>query len=200
MEPDTAAPDGVDNPGGTATPATVQEALVTVPHSLRHRTKNFVCQKSPRVAGFFTNEAVIMIPRRYCRVFILPNPDDETEVWGYYTLSAALLDKAAMTRPDEKKVPPWPAPMARIGFMGTDDRAERGLGRGLLIDAARRVARNNDIGVWGIVLESEGGPTNSKLWSWYLAQGFTPCRASSNPRGNSMYAPLSVLIPELSGF
>jgi hypothetical protein len=45
-----------------------------------------------------------------------------------------------------------------------------------------------------IVLESDGGPENTKLWAWYRAQGFKPCRGA---HAHSMYAPLSAFIPEL---
>ena len=162
MRPDTAEADGIDSRGGASASAVVreeEEELRTVHFDPElHRTKEFVCKKSDRIQGFFANEAVTMVPRLYCRVFILPkapSPDDPTDqadpsqIWGYYTLSAGLLYKETMSRPDERKVLPYPAPVVRIGFMGTDDRAPRGLGRGLLIDAARRVYRKGraDIGV-----------------------------------------------------
>lgn len=77
--------------------------------------------------------------------------------------------------------------MARIGFMGRADAASKGLGSGLLLDAARRVRRNLDIGACGLVLESEGGSNNHKLYSWYQAQGFKVCRGSNT----SLYALLN---------
>jgi hypothetical protein len=55
----------------------------------------------------------------YCRVFILPNPDDHTEVWGFYSLSPSLLSRGTATGSDQKRVPKGlPIPMALIGFMG----------------------------------------------------------------------------------
>ena len=83
--------------------------------------------------------------------------------------------------------------MVRIGFMGRDDTAPKTLGAALLVDAARRVYHNGDIAAWGLVLEPEGGQENKKLWDWYIAQELKPCR-----KMQSMYAPLSVFIPELS--
>jgi hypothetical protein len=88
----------------------------------------------------------------------------------------------------------YPAPMVRIGFMGRDDSSPKGFGAALLVDAARRVYRNGDIAAWGLVLESENGPDNKKLWEWYKAQGFKPCRGA---HPHSMYAPLSAFLPEL---
>jgi hypothetical protein len=78
--------------------------------------------------------------------------------------------------------------------MGRDDSAPEGFGSSLVIDAARRVHRNGDIAAWGLVLESDGGQGNPKLWNWYKEQGFKPCR-DANP--NSMYGPLSAFLPEL---
>jgi hypothetical protein len=78
--------------------------------------------------------------------------------------------------------------------MGRDKNAPKGFGAALIVDAARRVHRNQDIAAWGIVLESDGGPDNKKLWGWYEAQGLKPCRGS---HPHSMYGPLSAFLPEL---
>jgi hypothetical protein len=84
--------------------------------------------------------------------------------------------------------------MVRIGFMGRDDFAPKGFGSSLIVDAARRVHRNQDIAAWGLVLEAEGGPENPKLWNWYKDQGFKPCRGA---HPHSIYGPLSAFLPEL---
>jgi GNAT superfamily N-acetyltransferase len=137
------------------------------------------------------------VPGNYCRVFIAAKPNDPTQIWGYYTLSAALIVKEQLSNADKKRASRdylgYPAPMVCIGFMGRDDTAPRGLGSALIVDAARRVHRNGYIAVWGLVLKSEGGPTNRGLWGWYEKQGFKACRKTSN----SMYGALSAFIPEL---
>jgi hypothetical protein len=106
---------------------------------------------------------------------------------------AGILLRDNMSRKDGGNALPYPAPVVRIGFMGRSDRAEPGIGRGLISDAARRVYRNPDIAAWGLVLESEDGPQNKKLWEWYQKQGFKPCRQTEN----TMYGPLSAFLPEL---
>ena len=201
MHPGAAATDPIDPQGGGANPEPVRQqeaALVTVGLSGAHKVQDFKCSKSERVNGFFNNEARLLVPN-YCRVFIAPNPDDETAVWGFYTLSAALLLKQNLSGSDERRIAKsylgYPAPMVRIGFMGRHDGAPQGLGAALIVDAARRVYRNADIAAWGLVLEPEGGKKKEKLWSWYLSQGFKECRALSNTE--SMYAPLSAFLPEL---
>jgi hypothetical protein len=138
--------------------------------------------------------AKVLVPGNYCRVFILPNPDEPAQ---YYTLSAPLIVKEQLSNSDERKAVRdyfgYPVPVIRIGFMGRDDNAPKGLGAALIVDAARRVHRNADIAAWGLVLESEGGKDNQKLWDWYQDQGFKPCRKVPN----SMYGPLSAFLPEL---
>jgi hypothetical protein len=176
-----------------------QEGLISGAIDASHRVDDFVCENSPRVASFFAKEAKVLVPN-YCRLFIASNPDDPSHVWGFYTLSAALLLKQNLSGSDEKRVSKsymgYPAPMVRIGFMGRDKTAPKGFGAALIVDAARRVYRNQDIAAWGIVLESDGGPENQKLWGWYEAQGFKVCRGS---HPNSMYGPLSAFLPELQG-
>jgi hypothetical protein len=133
--------------------------LITIPLSNHHRILDFQCSnEQSEVARFFRDTAPILIPNLYCRVFILPNPGDPTDVWGFYTLSAGILVKSSMSRSDEAKALGVPAPVVRIGYMGRSKTAEVGLGRGLIIDAARRVFRNPDIAALGLVLESENGP------------------------------------------
>ena len=173
-----------------------QEALATVPLSACHRTADFVCGKSTRVATFFRDECPHLIRHNYCRVFILPCPDDPSEVWGFYTISPSLLFRGAATGSDQKRVPKGlPIPMALIGFMGRHDSAPLGLGAGLIVDAARRIFRSHDFAAWGLMLDSEGGLTNKKLWDWYIAQGFTPAKDTQRP--TAMYGALKKFLPEL---
>jgi hypothetical protein len=200
MHAEATGTDAVHQEGGGANPLALrQESLITVPVNDKHCLDKFVCSKSTRVANFFGNEAKVLVPH-YCRLFIATPPGDEFIVWGYYTLSAALLFKQNLSGGDEKRISQRylgiPAPMVRIGFMGRDDGAPKSFGAALLVDAARRVHRNGDIAAWGLVLESEGGKENRKLWEWYEAQGFKSCRGA---HPHSMYAPLSACLPELQG-
>jgi hypothetical protein len=103
------------------------EALVTVRLNPEiHRTKDFVCARSERVQGFFTNEYPRFVERNYCRVFVLTNPDDASHIWGFYTLSPGLVEKHQITKQHQKRaMPGLPIPMARIGFLGRDDSVSK---------------------------------------------------------------------------
>jgi hypothetical protein len=146
MHSDPPKADSINIEGSGVDPQPLsEEPLVTVPLNAGHRTANFKCGNSERITGFFVKEAKVLVPN-YCRVFVAPNPDDETQLWGYYTLSAAILVKANLSGSDERRVAKnfmgYPAPMVRIGFMGRDDAAVKGFGAALIVDAARRVHRN----------------------------------------------------------
>ena len=192
------------NGGGTASEV-VQVALPqTVVLSENHKIADFRCSGSARINGFFQKECPELLAHRYCRVFILPNPADTSEVWGFYTLSPSLLARARTTGSEQKRIPRGlPVPTMLIGFMGRHDGAPKGLGASLIVDAARRVYLNEDLAAWGLMLDSEGGPANAKLWQWYQRQGFTPAKndpeaQKTDPNAGVMYAALKKLIPELN--
>ena len=48
-----------------------------------------------------------------------------------------------------------------------------------------------------LMLDSEGGPENGKLWKWYQEQGFVPAKEDGKPSG-VMYGPHWKFIPELA--
>jgi hypothetical protein len=110
---------------------------------------------------------------------------------GFYTLSPTALVRSRTTGSEQKRIPGGLAvPLILIGFMGRDDKTEKGIGAALIVDAARRVHRTPDIPAWGLALDSEGGPDNAKLWDWYKNQGFTPAKQDEEGRVGLMYASL----------
>jgi hypothetical protein len=154
-----------------------------------------------RVQGFFERE----YPRftafkkgAYCRVFVLPAPDDPAAIWGYYTLSPAELKPAALSKSQQKQfIGHLPIPLMRVGFMGRDDRSPKGLGEALLVDAARRVHHSDEAAAMGIILDAEGGP-NTKLFSWYRdTMRLLPLLDETKHETGTLYAPLRKLLPEL---
>lgn len=88
--------------------------------------------------------------------------------------------------------------MCLIGFMGRCDSAPKGIGEALIVDAARRAYRNEDIVSWGLMLDCDGGQANVKLWEWYKTQGFIPVKAEGAPPSGVMYGAHKKFIPELA--
>jgi hypothetical protein len=168
------------------------EALVTVRlNPAIHRINDFVCTRSARVQGFFGTEYPRFVERNYCRVFILPNPDDPTHIWGFYTLSPGLVEKDEITKQHQKRaMPGLPIPMARIGFLGRDDSVPKQLSLGgvLIHDAALRVQRCEDMTAWGLYLDAD----NAELATWYAKYGFKATVSDALV----MYAPLRALLPQ----
>jgi hypothetical protein len=119
-----------------------------------------------------------LLAHDYCKVFVLPNPADATEILGFYSLSPVCLPRTNATGSDQKRIPGGiPVPMMLLGFMGKNDGAPQGLGGSLIIDAARRVYQNPELAAWGLMLEAEGGP-GTKLWEWYVKQGFKQIKST----------------------
>jgi hypothetical protein len=161
-----------------------ERELATAPLRDYHDTLGFRCRRSSRVEGFFAREWPELKRRNYCKVFVLEDPADSRKILGYYTLSSAVLEKEKMSRSDERRSFGFHPPMALIGFMGRSDESEKGLGGLLLVDAARRVLRISDLGIWGLVLEPErGNGIENPLARFYRDMGFKTCRGCQ-----SMYA------------
>src|ERR1700694_2033287 len=89
---------------GAAAEAVRLEPLSTVLLSNSHRASDFRCKRSDRIGAFFGRECIEFVNKNYCRVFILPNPDDPTHIWGFYTLSMSLLLKDLVTGSDQHRV------------------------------------------------------------------------------------------------
>ena len=203
MHEESGRADGSGAGGSGPAPEIVQvERPKSVPLSGVHRTGDFRCSKSERINRFFTHDCQRLLDLNYCRVFILPNPDDVTEIWGYYTLSPSVLNQKRTTRSDQKRTPGgYPVPMVLIGYMGKHDGAPKGFGKSIIVDAARRVHWIADLAAWGIMLDSEGGPENKKLWHWYQQEGFKIAKDETDkpdPNRGVLYAALKQLIPELN--
>jgi hypothetical protein len=181
--------------GKPAATAAAEEALDTVPlQPGYHRVEQFTCSKSPRVQAFLRADPDRLIRSNYTKVFIYPNPDDACHVWAYYTLSAAVVERRLTGSQLQKRLPGGiPIPVVRIGYMGRDDNAPRGLGAGLIVDAARRVTRITDLGIWGLTLDAENEELATKF---YARVGFKRARqaASEDAPPLLMYGPLSAFL------
>lgn len=180
---------------GIAASIEAEEPLATVRLGPTHRARDFICSKSERVTHFIKEQAPRWVDQRYCGVFVLPDPDDPTRILAYYSLSQFVLGREEMRNTHKKRQLIATIPLVKVGFMGKQDGTSKGLGAGVLVDAARRVYRQIDVPAWGLALEPEGGRENAKLWAWYESVGFIPAKSLIG----HMYAPFENLMPELTG-
>jgi hypothetical protein len=158
-----------------------------------HNVAEFTCAKSPYVQNYLRDSALRHHAGNYNRVYILPNPNNPTDVWGYYTLSASLISRKSLTREDGALSPFPSEPMVLLCFMGRSDTAPKGsgIGAGLIQDAARRVNSITQIGIRGIWLNAE----NDWLIGWYREMGFTLATPrKGDDTTHAMYAPTASLL------
>ena len=143
------------------------EAIITVRFEpSRHNGEDFRCARSRRVQEFFSRDGPQFLSRNYCRVFVLPSETDPTRIRAFYTLSPGLVQITDVSKTQQRRLlSGLPVPMARIGFLGRDDREpkELGLGRVMLLDAALRVQRCEDMTAWGLYLDAE----TEDVAKWY---------------------------------
>lgn len=173
--------------GGEAARGAASEALGTVALSTAFNTEAFVCSRSARVQAFLRGDAQRYQDKNYARTFVWPDPDEATQILGYYSLAACLVEKPDLiNRYDRTAEKGIPVPVVRIGYMGKRDGAAKGFGSTLILDAARRVSRIEEIGIWGLALDAE----NEGLVGWYKEQGLVS--AKRNPL--FMYGPLGTFL------
>jgi ribosomal protein S18 acetylase RimI-like enzyme len=95
------------------------------------------------------------------RAYVLRRAADDDpmlpSVLGFYTLSMALAASADVADSLQQMLPRYPVPVALIGCLAVDERAQgRRLGEKLLIDALRRIADASEvIGCVGAIVDAK---------------------------------------------
>jgi ribosomal protein S18 acetylase RimI-like enzyme len=137
---------------------------------------------------FFARHALANEEGGLGRVYVLrrvdESPGDDSTlpaVLGFYTLSMASAEAAHVAEALQRKLPRYPMPVALIGRLAVDRRAQRlRLGEKLLVDAIDRVvAAASVIGCLGIVVDAKDeGAAHfyAKYGFVFLAEGDWPRR------------------------
>lgn len=101
--------------------------------------------------------------------------DDEAPqtILGYYTLSAAALDSAALSDRERLRLPRYPIPCFRLGRLACRaDRRGEGLGRLLVACAIERcLAAKRQVAAYALLVDAK----DDKAAAFYRHYGFTPC-------------------------
>jgi ribosomal protein S18 acetylase RimI-like enzyme len=118
------------------------------------------------------------------------SPDDENDlpnVLGFYTLSMALAESAQVSMVITQQLPRYPMPVALIGRLAVDKRAQgRRLGEKLLMDALRRIVdAANTIGCTGIIVDAK----DQAAESFYEKYDFVTVSADKWP--HRMFLPIA---------
>ena len=94
-------------------------------------------------------------------------------ILGYYTLSAAQVDAAALSDADRRKLPRYPVPCFRMGRLACRaDRRGEGLGRLLVGCAVQRCLQaRRQVAAFALVVDAKDAAAKK----FYEHFGFTPC-------------------------
>jgi GNAT superfamily N-acetyltransferase len=132
---------------------------VTVPIEPGDAASGFSCGKLP-LDDYFKRHAIRNDRAGISRAYVLrraeADPLELPDVLGFHTLSMAVVEPAPIAKLVEAKLPKDPMPVALIGRLAIDTRAQgRRLGEALLMDALRRVVDAAAIvGCTGIIVDA----------------------------------------------
>jgi GNAT superfamily N-acetyltransferase len=116
-------------------------------------------------------------------------------VLGFYTLSMAVIGSADVAPHLTGRLPKYPLPVALIGRLAVDERAQgRRIGERLLIDAMQRVVDAADlVGCVGIIVDAKDADAES----FYAKYDLVALETEGWPR--RMFVPLATVRAALAG-
>ncbi|HWO25073.1 MAG TPA: GNAT family N-acetyltransferase [Kofleriaceae bacterium] len=150
----------------------------------------FTCGKHP-LDDYFKRHAVPNDRAGISRAYVLRrrehDPPELPTVLGFYTLSMALAESAPIAKVLAARLPKYPMPVALIGRLAIDARAQgRRLGETLLLDALRRIVDAAGIvGCTGIIVDAK----DEAAERFYAKYDFVT--VSEEPWPRRMFLPLA---------
>ncbi|MBM3535629.1 MAG: GNAT family N-acetyltransferase [Alphaproteobacteria bacterium] len=116
--------------------------------------------------------------RGVARIYVALSADGPG-IAGFYSLSAASIERSTLPPDIGRRLPHYPVPVALIGRLAVDRRFQkRGLGTALMADALDRVRRASGlIAVYAAVVD----PKDGAAAAFYRHLGFLPL-AATTPR------------------
>jgi|SRR5690606_2739509 len=141
--------------------------LLTVTLNSSHKKNSFVCEE-PSLEDYLRKQAGQDAKRQVAACFVLEGVGGGIK--GYYTLSAASVDRTLIPEQLQKKLPYKNLPVTLLGRLARDSNYKgQGIGELLLADALRRAYQASaTIAAWAVVTD----PINDKARSFYESFGF----------------------------
>ncbi|MBI4821785.1 MAG: GNAT family N-acetyltransferase [Deltaproteobacteria bacterium] len=142
---------------------------------------------------FLRRHAVPNADRGIGKTFVLRSAEgtaNAPRVLGFYTLSMAQITREALPKEERPGLPRYPMPVALVGRLAVDRRAQgRGVGGRLLVDALIRVAgAATDVGCLGVIVDAK----DEKARHFYEHFGFSELEPEVWPR--RMYLPMATVV------
>jgi GNAT superfamily N-acetyltransferase len=158
----------------------------------------FRCGKHP-LDDFFARDALNNDRSGICRAYVLRRREADAAnlptVLGFYTLSMASVTADSLSPVVREKLPRYPLPVALIGRLAVDQRAQGlRLGEVILMDALKRVLDAADlVGCMGVIVDAK----DEGAERFYAKYDFETISAESWPR--RMFLPSSTLRAAFTG-
>lgn len=115
---------------------------------------------------------------------VLVDDDAPSCVCGYYSLAAAQMSLADLSAADQRRLPRYPAPVARLARLAVALQEQgRGLGEALLQDAVKRCQElQSELGIHALLVDA----LHERAAAFYRQYGFRETAAQAL----TLYLPL----------
>lgn len=156
-----------------------------IPLADAHDRSQFSCGQ-PSLNDYLKKYAKQNEGKDYSRTFVLVR-EQETRVWGYYTLSAGQIERASISPQSAKSLPKYPAPAIILARLAVDESMKgQSLGRRLLVDSLQRcLVVGDQIGIHAVFVKA----IDTGAAEFYQHFGFIPLIDSPL----ELYLPLATL-------
>lgn len=133
-----------------------------------HERNAFHCGEAA-LDDYIRHRARQDLKRRVATVFVAVGEENHV-IAGYYTLSAASLDRNHLPEAQARKLPRYPVPAAIIGRLAVDeDYQGQAYGRFILFDALDRILRaSQNMAVHAVLVDAK----NDAARAFYEKVGF----------------------------
>ena len=144
----------------------------------------------PELDDYIRHYASQDVKRNIARVFIATPESAETQLAGFFTLSAGSIHCSDLPEAFAKTLPRYPVPVAILGRLAVDLRFQgKGLGSILLTEACQRVAHaSSTLAVVGIIVDAKDAAAE-----FYRHFGFTPLPG----KPNKLLLPTTTFAPQM---
>lgn len=149
----------------------------------RHERESFDCGE-PSLNLYLHGRATQHHRAGVATTHVLIDDNASSRICGYYSLAAAQMSLTDLTSADQRRLPRYPLPVARLARLAValpDQR--RGLGEVLLQDAVKRcLDLRRELGIHALLVDA----LHDKAAGFYRSYGFRESSASSL----TLYLPL----------
>lgn len=132
----------------------------------RHNRADFDCGE-PALNQFLQRLARQQSSRDFSKTYVVCQPD-LPQIFGFYTISSGSIDFAHWS--PQLRLPRYPVPVARLGRLAVDTRAQgQGIGQVLLSHAVNlALMLSNHIGLYALVVDAK----DEAAAAFYIRHGF----------------------------